>query len=131
MGLAGLRRQEKMDETKIVSLRMGNEDIQAMDSFIESHPEVGGRSLFIRNAIRQYISRDAEIPAETGNRDGKTLVELSPADKETLITLVDNGRFPSVDHAVWYFVYTGVQGLVKEEEEVRSIYKVASSSVLQ
>lgn len=123
----------KMDEGKIISLRMGNEDIQMMDAFIESHPEVGGRSLFIRNAIRQYISRDAEVPeTETSNnRDGKTLVELSPADKETLITLVDNGRFPSVDHAVWFMVYTGIQDLVKNEEEVRSIYKVASSSVLQ
>lgn len=123
----------KMDEGKIISLRMGTEDIQAMDAFIESHPEVGGRSLFIRNAIRQYIARDAEVPMEKTptNRDGKTLVELSPADKETLITLVDNGRFPSVDVAVWYMVYSGIQELVKNEEEIKSIYKVASSSVLQ
>lgn len=121
-----------MDEGKIISLRMGTEDIQAMDAFIESHPEVGGRSLFIRNAIRQYIARDAEVPpVKETNRDGKILVELSPADKETLITLVDNGRFPSVDHAVWYMVYTGVQELVKNEEEVKSIYKVASSSIYQ
>ena len=49
-----------MTDDKIISIRMGTEEVQVMDDFLDGHPDLGGRSLFIRTAIRQYIERDAD-----------------------------------------------------------------------
>ena len=79
-----------MTDEKIVSLRMGTEELQKMDDFLEGHPELGGRSLFIRTAIRQYIDRDADVQASSKNT---VEVRLSRAELETIQSMVDDGTY--------------------------------------
>jgi hypothetical protein len=52
-----------MDDERI-TLRMGTEEVSAMDAFLEKNPALGTRSLFIRTAIREYINRDAGVSAQ-------------------------------------------------------------------
>ncbi len=58
-----------MDDEKI-SLRISKEELQALDLYLEDHPEEGSRSLFIKNAIRSRLDRDAQA--------GKGKVEEGP-----------------------------------------------------
>jgi Arc/MetJ-type ribon-helix-helix transcriptional regulator len=51
-----------MDDERI-TLRMGQDEVQIMDSYLAKHPELGTRSLFIRTAVREYINRDAGVSA--------------------------------------------------------------------
>lgn len=80
-----------MDDGKIISLRMGNEELQEMDAFLQEHPELGGRSLFIRTAIREYIDRDADVP-QTKNRN-EVAVRLANAELDTIDSLVQDGIY--------------------------------------
>ncbi|MGE4275534.1 MAG: ribbon-helix-helix domain-containing protein [Candidatus Methanomethylophilaceae archaeon] len=48
-----------------ITLRMESEDVQVMDEFLQSHPEISNRSQLIRVALRNYMERDA--PLERGN----------------------------------------------------------------
>lgn len=52
-----------MDDEKI-SLRISKEELHALDLYLEKHPELGSRSLFIKNAIRNSLDRDAQAEAE-------------------------------------------------------------------
>jgi len=45
---------------------MGQDDVRTMDEYLEGHPELGSRSLFIRTAVREYINRDAGVSAGKG-----------------------------------------------------------------
>lgn len=116
-----------MDDGRIISLRMGPEEIQSMDQFLEGHPELGGRSLFIRTAVREYIARDADVPAaETPIKKGDGVtVKLSPADIDTLEELTKRGVYNDVGQAVWYFVHEKIREMVREDEMVHSIYDAA------
>lgn len=123
----GLYRQKaiKMDEGKIISLRMGTEEVAEMDRFLEGHPELGGRSLFIRTAVREYIARDARVPepkVAVSRRDGDIAVRLMPADKETIAVLTDRGMFTDLETGVSILIHEKVKEMTKETDLVRSIY---------
>ena len=90
MGLYKAVKVEKMTDEKIVSLRMGTEELQRMDDFLEGHPELGGRSLFIRTAIRQYIDRDADVRTSAKNT---VEVRLARAELEAIQSMVDDGTY--------------------------------------
>ena len=48
-----------------ITIRMGTEDVQAIDDYLADHPEFDdNRSLFIKNMLREYFDRDAEVVAE-------------------------------------------------------------------
>lgn len=57
-----------MDDEKI-SLRISKEELQAMDRYLEEHPEEGSRSHFIKNAIRMSLNRDAQATTDIGNME--------------------------------------------------------------
>lgn len=63
-----------MDDEKI-SLRISKEELQAMDLYLEGHPEHGSRSQFIKNAIRDALNRDARS-ASTNKEDEGLLIRL-------------------------------------------------------
>ena len=66
-----------MDDERI-TLRMGTEEVQAMDSFLEKNPSLGTRSLFIRTAVREYINRDAGVSAQPAQSTNKVIcVEMA------------------------------------------------------
>jgi len=60
-------------EDERITLRMGQEEVQAMDSFLARRPELGNRSLFIRTAVREYINRDADVSAVQRSPQGNSV----------------------------------------------------------
>ena len=115
-----------MADDKIISLRMGTEDIQTMDEFLEGHPELGGRSLFIRTAVRQYIDRDADV--RTSNKNEVT-VRLSAAELDTIDSMVDDGAFIDRADAIRTMMR---RVMVKDEvvsELIQSKYEAAATSL--
>ena len=115
-----------MTDDKIISLRMGTEDIQAMDDFLEGHPELGGRSLFIRTAVRQYIDRDADV--QTSNRN-EVAVRLSAAELETIDSMVDDGTYIDRSDAIRSMMRNVMVNEVKVSELIKSKYEAATTSL--
>ena len=128
MGLYKARKVKKMaDDGSIVSLRMGKEEVQKMDDFLEGHPELGGRSLFIRTAIRQYIDRDADVQ-ETKNKN-EVAVRLSAAELETIDSMVDDGTYIDRSDAIRSMMRSMMVNDVKITELARSKYEAATTSL--
>ena len=117
----------KMTDDKIVSIRMGTEEIQAMDDFLGGHPELGGRSLFIRTAVRQYIERDADVP-KTGSKN-TVEVRLSAAELETIDSMVDDGTYIDRSDAIRNIMRSMMVDNVKITELVQSKYEAATTSL--
>ena len=115
-----------MTDDKIISLRMGTEDIQMMDGFLEGHPELGGRSLFIRTAIRQYIDRDADV--QTSNKN-EVAVRLSAAELETIDSMVDDGTYIDRADAIRSMMRNVMVNEVKVSELIKSKYEAATTSL--
>ena len=115
-----------MTDEKIVSLRMGTEELQRMDDFLEGHPELGGRSLFIRTAIRQYIDRDADV--RTSNRN-EVSVRLSAAELDTIDSMVDDGTYIDRADAIRSMMRTVMVNDVKVSELIKSKYEAATTSL--
>ena len=126
MGLYKAQKVNKMaDDGKIVSLRMGTEELQRMDDFLEGHPELGGRSLFIRTAIRQYIDRDADVP--TTSKRNTVEVRLSAAELETIDSMVDDGTYIDRADAIREMMRSMMVNDVKITELVQSKYEAATT----
>ncbi len=117
----------KMTDDKIVSIRMGTEDLQAMDDFLDGHPELGGRSLFIRTAIRQYIDRDADVP-RTGSKN-TVEVRLSSAELETIDSMVDDGTYIDRSDAIRNMMRSMMVNDAKITELVQSKYDAAITTL--
>ena len=112
-----------MTDEKIVSLRMGTEELQKMDDFLEGHPELGGRSLFIRTAIRQYIDRDADV--QTSNKN-TVEVRLSRAELETIQSMVDDGTYIDCADAIRNLV----QSIIAKPETVTQVAQARYSDAI-
>ena len=126
MGLYKAVKVEKMTDEKIVSLRMGTEELQRMDDFLEGHPELGGRSLFIRTAIRQYIDRDADVP--TSNKNTVT-VRLARTELETLQSMVDDGTYIDCADAIRELIRSKIVDDVKVTEVAQNKYSDAINTL--
>jgi len=72
----------KMEDERI-TLRMGQDEVQIMDSYLKNHPELGNRSLFIRTAVREYVNRDAGVSAVQGSPQGNS------AERDVFVVLPD------------------------------------------
>ena len=114
------------DDGKIISLRMGTEDVQMMDEFLEGHPELGGRSLFIRTAVRQYIDRDADV--RTTNKN-EVAVRLSAAELETIDSMVDDGTYIDRADAIRNMMRSMMVNESKIAELAQSKYQAATTSL--
>ena len=115
------------NDNQIVSLRMGTEDVQFMDDFLKGHPELGGRSLFIRTAIRQYIDRDAGVQG-TSNKNEVT-VRLSSAELETIDSMIDDGAYIDRADAIRDMMRSMMVNNEKIAELVQSKYEAATTSL--
>ena len=113
-----------MTDEKIVSLRMGTEEVQKMDDFLEGHPELGGRSLFIRTAIRQYIDRDADVRTSKKN---EVTVRLAAAELETIDSMVDDGTYIDRADAIRSMVQKIMVNDVQITELIKSKYQAATT----
>lgn len=89
-----------MNDEKI-SLRIEATELEKLDAYIARHPEEGSRSLFIKNAIRDRIDRDAEPVAESsGTTANSVTVALPPRIMVYLESQVNDGYELSIEDAV-------------------------------
>ena len=114
-----------MDDGKIISLRMGNEELQEMDAYLQDHPELGGRSLFIRTAIREYIDRDADVP-QTRNGN-EVAVRLANAEIDTIDSMVQDGIYIDRSDAIRQLLREQIVDREMMTELARSKHSAASS----
>ena len=115
-----------MEDGKIVSLRMGTEDVQTMDDYLEMHPELGGRSLFIRTAVREYIDRDGTVAPKKCNANEIALA-LPRAMLETIDSLVDDGIYLDRAEAVRTLLRKAIVNEAFVEELTQSKFTAAAS----
>ena len=116
-----------MDDGKIISMRMEARDIQSMDEFLEKHREIGGRSVFIRNAIREYIDRDADVshPIEKN----EVAVKLAAAELDTIDSMIADGIYIDRSDAIRTMVRDKVSDREAIAEMAHSKYSAAASSM--
>jgi metal-responsive CopG/Arc/MetJ family transcriptional regulator len=76
-----------MDDERI-TLRMGTNDVQILDDYLEEHPELGTRSQFIRIALREYMKRDAGTPSDENK--GGIFVRLNDATMDAIRVAMEN-----------------------------------------
>ncbi|MFW6040630.1 MAG: ribbon-helix-helix domain-containing protein [Thermoplasmatota archaeon] len=103
---------------KKISLRVSDEDLEIIDSFIERH-EFSNRSAFLREAAMEYINRhsirknDMEIPAR---------ISLPKRIKNIIHYLIAVGHFDSWETAIQQLVKKGI--LSENVKEIQAQYEV-------
>ena len=114
-----------MDDGKIISLRISNEEMQEIDSYLMEHPEVGGRSLFIRNAIRAYVDRDADV-VQTKKKN-ETAVVLANAEMDAIDSMVEDGIYIDRSDAIRSIIREKISPRELTTEIIQSKYMAAST----
>ena len=76
-----------MDDEKI-SLRISKEELQALDAYLDENPEHGSRSNLIKNAVRAYLNRDAQVGSDMIRGGGMT-IRLPPYLKASVDALAE------------------------------------------
>jgi len=113
------------DGGKIISVRMKDDEILEMDSYLEEHPELGGRSLFIRNAIRAYVDRDADVPATKTKNE--VAVRLANAELDTIDSMIQDGIYIDRSDAVRSMIRDSMGHKKIAQEIANSKYMAAST----
>lgn len=116
------------DDGRIVSLRMRMEDLRIMDDFLERHPELGGRSLFIRTTIHQYIDKYTDTPSKLTSKN-EVVVRMSLAELETIDSMVDDGIYVDRSDAVRSLIRSKIVNDVRLTELAQSKYEAATTSL--
>ena len=101
-----------MDDEKI-TIRMGTDEIQIMESYLLDHPELGSRSNFMRTAVREYINRDADrTPADT-NKSG-TFIEFTKFERSVIDKMLETEPFIGLEEFVRNCVRNVLEGKHKD-----------------
>jgi len=120
-----------MNTDERITLRMGTEEVQAMDEYLDEHPELGNRSQFIRTAVREYVNRDAGV-ARLSDRKGEGLfVRFTETELEAIDLLVEKGAFLDGEEFVRTAMRDAFSPRESREEAVRNAYAVAASEALK
>ncbi len=120
-----------MNADERITLRMGTEEVQAMDEYLDEHPELGNRSQFIRTAVREYVNRDADV-APLSDKEGEGLfIRFTETELGAINLLVENGVYLSGEE----FVRTAMKDLFAprdvREESIRNAFAVSASEALK
>ena len=78
---------DMVDEGTKITIRMSNADIQLMEDFMSDH-DLENRSVFIRDAIREYIANNK---TEAQSDDNSVTVRLNPVVLQTLENMRADG----------------------------------------
>jgi len=119
-----------------VTIRMGTEEIQFIEDYLADHPEVGNRSLFIRNLVREYFNRDAEVEAEKaaskndaerdvcidlpGNNKSEILLNLPRRFADALRSGIEDGTYNNEGEYIRFLlkdILTSKEDLVQKAKE--------------
>lgn len=111
----------EMNDEKI-SLRIDSEQLEQIDAYLSEHPEEGSRSLFIKNAVREKIQRDAGSPAgASGALNGTTVsVSLPMRLIAAVEALVSEGYYMDVPEALRAMIRRQVPNMEAAEGAVSS-----------
>ena len=109
------------DGTKI-TIRMGPEEIQAMEDFMADH-DIGNRSDFIRAAITGYIASQKAGVSVTS--DSGIFVRFSDIQLDAMNTLVESGMCIDPEEFVRHCVMDKLLPKSVEEEALENAFRVA------
>ncbi|MFO7792779.1 MAG: ribbon-helix-helix domain-containing protein [Candidatus Saliniplasma sp.] len=103
---------------KKISLRVSDEDLEIIDSFIKRH-DFSNRSTFLRKAAMEYINRHSVRKDE---REIPATITLPKQFKNIIHYLISVGHFNNWETAIQQLVKKGV--LAEDLEELKSKYGV-------
>ena len=121
----------KMDDEKI-SLRISKEELQAIDSYLSAHPEQGSRSLFIKNAIRASLNRDAQASVEkkVEEEDNGTIRIRVPPYLRASVEVLGETMYTSVEDYICSLIRNDIDADGQKAKDVRErAYFVATSGI--
>ena len=127
MGLYGNLhgRMNMSDDGTKVTIRMGPEEIQAMEDFMAEN-DIGNRSDFIRAAIMGYIaSQKTNIP---GSENGGIFVRFSDLHMDALGNLVKSGMCLDAEEFIRRCVLEKIVPKNVEEEAFENAFRLAQQS---
>ncbi len=110
------------DEGTKVTLRMGPEEIQMMEDFMDEH-DIGNRSDFIRDAIRGYIASQ-NAPGHVA-QEGGIFVRFSDLHMDALAGLVQRGICLDEEEFVRRCVLEKIVSKTVEEEAFNDSFRTA------
>ena len=120
-----------MDDEKI-SLRIKPEELRDLDNYLEDHPELGSRSLFIRTAVRDYMDRDAHEVAEKAPSAGKNCVTVQLTEPQlAAIDSMVGVHFVSREAAMQAIVFEWLVAGKMAHMDAERAYQVATSTMSQ
>ncbi len=93
-----------------ITLRISEDDLDEIDSFLESNPRYGSRSEFLRNCALNYISN------KSGRNKGSNSdsVAISRKQRELIEKMVDLGYYSSEEEAIKSIIeYVFDNGMIK------------------
>jgi len=93
-----------------ITLRISEDDLDEIDSFLESNPRYGSRSEFLRNCALNYISNKS-VRNKGSNSDS---VAISRKQRELIEKMVDLGYYSSEEEAIKSIIeYVFDNGMIK------------------
>ena len=110
------------DEGTKVTLRMGPEEIQMMEDFMDEH-DIGNRSDFIRDAIRGYI--DSQRNGGTVASGSGIFVRFSDLQMDALQGIVQRGICLNEEEFVRKCVLDKIVPATVEEEAYADSFRTA------
>jgi Arc/MetJ-type ribon-helix-helix transcriptional regulator len=113
-----------MEDVK-VTLRMGPEDLQIIDDFVDENPDIGNRSNLIRAAIRAYVSGDAPGNKSLREEGSGIFVRFSEIHLDVLSRLKDEGICLNEEEFVRKCVLDEIIPKGAQKETVENSFKLA------
>ena len=109
-----IMRNESKD-TKI-TMRISEDELSEIDSFLNHNPKYGNRSEFLRNSALEFIANN-RIKLTSGSQ---ICMDLPPAYEEILNSIVDEGYFRSTNELISAIIARAFdENLVKELVRVK------------
>ena len=115
---------DMVDEGTKITIRMSNADIQLMEDFMSDH-DLENRSVFIRDAIREYIANNK---AEAQSDDNSVTVRLNPVVLQTLENMRADGTIYDSESFIWELINTAVIPKEAIDDSRARAFKAAQQS---
>jgi|GEM_PF-810296 Arc/MetJ-type ribon-helix-helix transcriptional regulator len=115
---------DMVDEGTKITIRMSNADIQLMEDFMSDH-DLENRSVFIRDAIREYIANNK---AEAQSDDNSVTVRLNPVVLQTLENMRADGTIYDSESFIRELINTAVIPKEAIDDSRARAFKAAQQS---
>ena len=111
-----------------LSVRFSDEEIEEIAKYLKAHPDIENVSLLIRNAVRSYLDRDAQVATVKSQNCFVDTFEITMLEKRLLDSQVEKGFLKSRD-AIYRRLLTEWLGTEEKAQElVRKELEIAATS---